>query len=50
MLMDSFIFRQNDMKMRREEKREEKASVCIWKQVGRFTVDKVKIKCNKKFI
>lgn len=49
--MDSFIFRQNDMKMRREEKRrEEKASVCIWKQVGRFTVDKVKIKCNKKVI
>lgn len=44
--MDSFIFRQNDMKMRREEK----ASVCIWKQVGRFTVGKVKIKYNKKFI
>lgn len=46
--MDSFIFRQNDMKMRREEKRGEQASVCI--QVGRFTVDKVKIKCNKKVI
>lgn len=38
------------MKMRRVEKRGDKASVCIWKQVGRFTVGKVKIKYNKKVI